>query len=433
MIIGLTDKPKLRRDGKIRCGKKEGNKLVNLDHFLLHDAPGLAASLGEEFPKEIYFTVYTNNTEEIFRPSLRWYNANELLCHSMHNALDNNGISLGAVANYTSLGDIEGVSQIPFPRMNRGRIRACKYHACPQYMQGQCSEHMFLDIMIPQHSMGSVFTFDSTSIKALQNTMSAFEKAAIKYGGSFKGQIFKAFKADDTGSFVNKNNGKTTKTDIKVLQFEVVDFGWYEANFKNKIKEDDWNALLALRSKSSIGLGALALAAPADDDAPALNAPAAALQAPSGTTTQTQPATNFTDSKANEDAVKTRANDPTAAQFFTELAKLMNRANTEEVRIATARNFSTAGAMISYLQNKIKEEKKKQSAAAGEKTQPAQQQDKQQTQQQQTKQPDGQQQGKQQATSPGKQQAQTTQSSPANQQQVPQQQADGATERKPLW
>lgn len=359
MIIGLTDTAIIRRDGKIRSGYKEGNKLINTDHFLLHDAPGLASSIGEEKPTEIFFTVHSDNLDEVLKSSLRWYNKNELVCRSYHEK--------GPVAAYFSMNETEGVSQRPLPGIMNSRERLCRYQECVQYKQGLCSEHMFLDIMVPQHSMGAVFTFDNTSLKGLQNAYSVFHKAKIRYGGKLAGQIFRAYKADDHGSYVNKNTGQKVKTDIKVLQFEVVDFSWFEANYGQKIKPDDWNALLALRSQHAIGLAQLS--APPVDEEMVLKAPGnlAALTAPQEPTDNGDNSVDPAAAAAEREyqAQLAKADDPAAAAVFEEIAKLTGRENNLDVRLATAKNFPNSQKMIEYLQGKIREIKKSQQPAAG--------------------------------------------------------------------
>ena len=68
-IIGLTDKPIFRRDGKIRAGRKNGNNLENLDHFLLHDAPALEPVLGKT-PTEILFTIHSDDPNDFLKAEI---------------------------------------------------------------------------------------------------------------------------------------------------------------------------------------------------------------------------------------------------------------------------------------------------------------------------------------------------------------------------
>ena len=140
-IIGLTDRPLLRRDGKIRAGYKEDgtNKLVNTDHFLLEDAPQLAGILGDT-ATEVYFTVHSDNPTDFMKTDLRWYNSSQLLCRSMHNAPDEKGQTMGSVAAYMGIGaDVAGLQQRQFPGLAKSRVRVCNYKSCPNYVQQQCT------------------------------------------------------------------------------------------------------------------------------------------------------------------------------------------------------------------------------------------------------------------------------------------------------
>lgn len=351
MIIGLTDKPLLRRDGKIRAGKKEGNKLINTDKFLLHDAPELEQSIGVE-PTEIFFTVHSDNPLDFMKSDLRWYNASQLLCMSMHNAPDENGASMGAVAAYGGVGaDVSGLQQKAFPRLQRSRVRVCNYKSCPEYKQEKCTEHMFLDVIVPQCSMGAVFTLDSTSINAILNAHSTFSKASARYGGKISGQIFRMYK--DKGEIqYQKQDGSTGKRDAPMIYFDLVNFEEYEKNFKDKVRPEDWAALMSLRSRTSLVL----------DNAMALPAPEETQQLGTSSTSNQ----NLLGSGQTEDPVKVRANDPILQPLFKELGDLMvpKKDPTEELRIATARNFASVGELATYLKNQIKKAKAGQAKKA---------------------------------------------------------------------
>lgn len=361
MIIGLTDRPVLRRDGKIRAGKKEGNKLVNTDHFLLHDAPGLVEVLGEQ-PTEIYFTVHSDNPQDFMKTDLRWYNASQLLCLSMHNAPGNQGENLGSVAAYFGVGSdgISGLRQDQFPRMQKARVRVCNYKSCPDYVQGKCTEHMFLDVLVPQFSMGAIFTLDNTSINAILNCNSTFAKAWTRYGGKLSGQIFKMYKKPGEISY-QKNDGSTGKRDAPMIYVDMVNFDDYEREFKDKIRPEDWEALMSIRNRQfapamSLGMStAAALPPPEDDDVRQLTG------GPSASAMSAAP---------NEDEeLKKRANDPAIMPLFVEYGQLIGREATEQIRMATMKNLATVQEGVTYLKNKIKEAKKAKPAAKPAETQ----------------------------------------------------------------
>lgn len=357
-IIGLTDKPLLRRDGKIRAGykdEKNNNKLVNTDYFLLHDALDLAKRIGEK-PTEIFFTVHSDRPEEFMKSDLRWYSSSQLLCRSMHNAPDTNGQPMGSVAAYTGVGmDVQGLRQNQFPGVERSRIRSCGYKSCPEYVKGMCSEHMFLDIIVPQYNMGAVFTLDTTSINAIINAHSTFQKAWTRYGGKLSGQIYKMVKKPGTITY-QKQDGKQGKRDAPMIWFELVNFQDYEAAFRNEIMDEDWQALMSIRNRSFISTPVGEVAGYLDgstSSAPALSA-AQPTQGVAGALAGPNTGIVPTD----DDAVKARANDPIIVPFFEEYGKLMGREATEAVRIATMKNIPTVEQGVTYLKNKIAEAKK---------------------------------------------------------------------------
>lgn len=381
-IIGLTDRTILRRDGKIRAGKKEGTKLVNTEHFLLHDAPGLVDVLGEA-PTEIYFTVHSDRPEDFMKTDLRWYNASQLLCLSMHNAPDEQGAPMGSVAAYFGVGggDVSGLKQSQFPRVQKARTRVCNYKSCPDYVTGKCTEHMFLDVLVPQFSMGAVFTLDNTSINAILNCHSTFGKAWTRYGGKLSGQIFRMYKKPGEISY-QKQDGSQGKRDAPMIYLDMVNFEEYEQKFKEKIRPEDWEALTNIRNRQApppaLALGTATsqamLPPPEDEDVRQL-----LTNEPAGEPSQPQV----------DPALLKRANDPTIIPLFNKLGELLGREATEQVRISTMMNIPSVKQGIEYLKGKIKEaEKAKAAKPAAQTQQPpagAQQQGKASGDQQQTK------------------------------------------------
>lgn len=355
-IIGLTDRPILRRDGKIRSGyKEEGtNKLVNTDHFLLHDAPQLQGIFGETVD-EIHFTVHSDNPTDFMKTDLRWYNSSQLLCLSMHNAPGEQGQNLGSVAGYFGMNDVQGLKHQPFPGLAKARMRQCTYKSCPSYVQGQCTEHMFFDMIVPQYSMGALFTLDSTSINAIINAHSTFAKAWTRYGGKLTGQIFKMYKKPGEISY-QKKDGSTGKREAPMIYFDMVNFEEYEAKYKSSIRSEDWDALMNLRLRQ-FAMGAtqsVAIAPPVESLQ--LGGPeesAGALPAP-----VTDP----------DEAIKVLANDPTFVKLANDLATLKgmdiekDAAKIAGIRMATARTRPDLKSLVDYMQKQIKEAKKQQQA-----------------------------------------------------------------------
>jgi hypothetical protein len=356
MIKGLTDSVVFRRDGKIRAGAKDEKTGYpkNFSHFLLHDAPQLIPVLGEH-PTEIFFTVHSDNLAQVFQPDLRWYTKSELVCKSMHDYVDpTTQANMGSVAAFFKVGqEVAGLTQRQFPGIARSRVRQCSYKACPDYISGNCGEHMFLNVIIPQYSMGALFTLDSTSINAVINVMSAFQKAALRYQGKLAGQIFRLFKKQVPINFPNKD-GSTSKRDTDVVHMEVVSFAEYEAKFRDKISPEDWEALQFIRSGTR-------LVAVTGTEQPLLGTqetPQALLEASQEASPTLETPLTKAAAQSDEEAIKERANSPAVAKFFAEIAHLTGKENSEEMRIATAKHFPDVQRLVDYLKGRIKEAKK---------------------------------------------------------------------------
>lgn len=350
MIKGLTDTLVLRRDGKIRAGfKEEGDRgaLKNTPFFLLHDSPQLIPVLGEN-PAEIYFTVYSDDLRAVARDDLRLYSKTELIC-----------LGNGETAAYFANGEVAGVRQKQHPLFNKSRERACMYKQCPEYMNGQCSEHIFLDMVIPQYSMASVFTLDNTSINGLLNILSALQKAQLKYAGKLSGQIFRLFKQDMELNYQDPRSGRRGKAPRPVVHMESVSFQEYEAKFRDKVKPEDWEALMALRGRPSMAQVSLSLEAPQE------------TQQLTHQSVGQLPAPEVSD----EEVIRARANDPLVLPLFEELAALRGKPNTEEARFNTAKMVPSVQTLVEWLKRAIAADKKKQAAKVEEKAPQTQEQE----------------------------------------------------------
>ena len=351
-IIGFDDTLRLRRNGKIRAGYKDekSNKPVNTDFFMLHDAPGVAASIGDK-PTEIFFTVYTDNIDDICYTDLRWYNTSQLMCRSMHGAPDADGVDMGAVAAFKGVGvDVKGLQQRPFPRVDEARVRTCAYKACPEYIKGLCGEHMFLNFMIPQHSMAELFTLDSVSVNAILNAKDVLYKSMLR-NSRISGQIFKMYKAPGEISY-QKKDGSKGKAEAQMVYFSNVDFNEYENRFKSQIKPEDWEALMNIRSPHyALGASRQVAAPPMRDEL--TGSRQAQLESTSVLSTKLI-------DNSDEEQLKLKAMDPVLTPYFDELGRLLGKEPTEKIRMATMREIPTVEAGVLYLKNKIKEQKKKQ-------------------------------------------------------------------------
>jgi hypothetical protein len=336
MIKNLTDKFVIRRSGKIRSGyKDEGDRgrLHNPKHFLLHDAPQLIPVLGEE-PTEIYFTVNSDNIEAVAPADLRWYTKTELMC-----------LGDGETAAYFSNVDVPHLTQEPHS-YGKSRVRRCAYRNCPEYQAGLCTEHIFLNLVVPQFSMASSFTLDSTSFNAVMNVTGALQSAAV-YGGP-QGQIFRLYKKEIDLNYQDSKTGKRGKAPRPVVHVDYVPLEKYESLFRDKIAPHDWAALMALRSRqvrfvteeptevqSALPAAKVSAALPSPEDV----------------------------ALTEEQLIKERANHPMVIKLFTELAHLRNKPLTEEAIFNTAKMVPNTEALIDWLKSAIAADKKRASEA----------------------------------------------------------------------
>jgi len=366
--LTVTDSFIPRRDGKIKSGIKDPatGYPKNLPHFALHDAPQLVPILGDK-PTEIYFTVNSNNIQKFFRDDLRLYSQNQLVCKSMHNHVDpKTGQSMGSVAAFFKVGlEVPGLTANPFPGMSKAFERKCLYRSCPDYIGGKCSEHMFLDVIIPQYSMLSIFTLDNTSINAVMNALSAFYKAFDGYGGRLKGQIFRAYKKKVGINFPDKQ-GNLSKRDTDVVHIENINFADYEKMFRDKIDPVNWATLLQWRAGTFAAPEERQLL-PEATGVPLLESGDPDVEAfvdqPTKEAISPTKPVSVTQTQSTDDAIRARANDPSVAPLFAEIALLLGKENSEENRFTTTKAFPDVGRLVTYLKGRIKELKKAAKAA----------------------------------------------------------------------
>lgn len=380
MIIGKTDKIQPRRSGKIRSGYQEEGaggkkgKLVNTPHFLLHDAPGLLELFGET-TKEIYFTVYADGTPHKYanaiqfpfiKDDLRWYVKNNLNCMSMHYTDDidgrliknSKGEPMPDVAACFVPGDIAGVMQRPFPKIRHARIRKCLGDACPQSITKECKPHTFFDIIVPQYSMGDIFTIDTTSIHAMLNINSVFALAYGRYMGKISGQIFKLYK-DSVPTKYYGSNGSPVKGEADAIHVCMVPFEEYEKKFRNEIKEDDWKALMGLRNRPAVAAFE-ALSVMEDEALPAPESSGAAqLESTSMQAIDESEVPEWQKKHTPEQRVaySTIAEDPVATKYFEEVSTLTGLENNLENRYKTAAASTSLPQLIDRLKARIAKEK----------------------------------------------------------------------------
>ena len=339
MIKGLTDNMRLRRDGKVRSGSKNAQGYpTNSPTFLLHDAPGLSTVLGDK-PTEIFFTVGSDNIESAAQNDLRYYTKSELVC-----------MGNGETAAFFALGDRQGVSNEQVPGM-RARKRQCNYKGCSDYIAGNCSEHVMLDMVIPHYSMSSIFTLESTSIIAVMNIVSCLTKTYRGRMGKIAGEIFCIYKDKQDVKFIDTKSGKNASRETDIVNMRHVPFDIFEKEHRSKISDENWEVLMFWRGLPSGRIDRLML----PEAQQPLQISGEALPQIEAPKVQGK---SLPDPAVQEAALKERANHADAAQWFEKIAKLVNKPNTEAVRMATAKNFSDVAQMVDYLKKKIKEMEK---------------------------------------------------------------------------
>jgi hypothetical protein len=239
------------------------------------------------------------------------------------------------------LGDVPGVTQSKHPVMPKARTRQCQYQSCQQYVEGRCGEHFFLDMIVPQYSMGSVFTLDNTSKIAILNVNSAIHKGILASGGKLAGQIFRLYKKEIPVGYTDHEKGKRYNSEKAVVHMDYVPFEVYERNFKDKVSPDNWAALMGLRGREAKLVQ---------------NIQPEALEAP----VERQALPSPQEQRNEEAELLERANHPSIVALLDKLSGLMGVPNSEENRIKTARAFPDVNTMADYLKKKIASVKPKE-------------------------------------------------------------------------
>jgi hypothetical protein len=221
---------------------------------------------------------------------------------------------------------------------------------------------MFLNFVIPQYSMSSVFTLDTVSINAVLNAVGTFQKAIRgNRGGKLSGEIFRLYKKDAEIKYTDIKAGKQYKRMAPVVHVDAVEFSQYEAKFRSQIPSDAWETLMSWRESY------FSFSAPQHNVLAASPQPAVPLIEGDDEDAAPPPALTgsvVSNAAADEEAQRARAEDPAVAPLFAELAELLGRENTPHARFATAGGVSSVQQLADYLQKKIAAEKKKKAPAA---------------------------------------------------------------------
>lgn len=154
MIYGFDDRFRIQRQGKIRIGQKiqqetRGGKLIErpvaLDYFV--GPPEVHQVYGEK-PRKLDILIPSEDIDEVFDTSLRWYGKSGLKC----------------------IGNGRGASRYN-EESQEWLEMACPYHECPFYQQGHCTEVGSFRFILPKvpGAALSVYQIDTGSYNSTLN------------------------------------------------------------------------------------------------------------------------------------------------------------------------------------------------------------------------------------------------------------------------
>lgn len=411
MIIGITDTIRPSIAGTVRCGSKDETRGFpkNSPYFLLHDAEELIPALGEK-PTEIYFTVLFNDMDSFLTQDLRYYTKNDLVCRSRHETGSAVASYYGSSSNKFD-SNVAGLTTATFPNVLNALVRNCAVRSCPDFIAKRCKVNTNLSFVVPHHSMTRIFNLPNTSNSALYSIASAFEERKrkayalmaskqylaqagqqeeadkIKITTLFAGEIFRLVKVKEDTKYFDQNGAKKTAKDQDVVYCEHVPFAKYLELFADKISSDDMSILMALqtginmhnsRSLQFNQQGGLMIEAPSSEEQVLLGgAPQALLPEVSGVQSEPQGVGEISTQAPAAVAAKAVSLEDIAeserlAPLFSEISALLGLENTAGNRVATVRIHKSLEKTEKYLNDKIKELKKKQAAAPKAETKPQQ-------------------------------------------------------------
>lgn len=157
MIYGFDDRLRIQRQGKIRIGQKivaetQKGKIVErpvaLDYFV--GPPEVHRVYGEK-PRKLDILIPSENMDEVFHTSLRWYGRSGLKC-----------VGNGRHASRYDDATMEWVETV------------CPYHECPFYKAGHCTEVGSFQFILPKvpGAALSVYQIDTGSYNSTLNIKS---------------------------------------------------------------------------------------------------------------------------------------------------------------------------------------------------------------------------------------------------------------------
>lgn len=218
-INSIAAKPRLPILGKIRLGiRKESSKgslyPVEVEHFVLSDAPEVAAVYGDD-PKELDCFFPSDDIDAVLPTWFKAYGAGKK---------DSQGNLIGGKINCMGDGPREeliddvivkspGTAQHFAARDPVTKIvppRPCMGQECPDYIAKKCKQTMKVVVIIPTVSLYGAFQIDTTSWHAIHSFHDQVRHVQNMHGGSFKFFPFKIFR-EETVTTHDEDGKQVTK------------------------------------------------------------------------------------------------------------------------------------------------------------------------------------------------------------------------------
>lgn len=218
-IHSIVAKPRLPILGKIRLGiRKESAKgslyPVEVEHFVLTDAPGVAEVYGED-PKELDVFFPADDIDAVLPTWYKAYGAGKK---------DSQGNLIGGKINCMGEGpivqEIDGeIVESPGnaqhfaardPVTKVVPMRPCMGQKCPDYIAKKCKQTMKVVVILPTVSLYGAFQIDTTSWHSIRSFHDLINHIKNLNGGSIKYVPLKIVR-EETVTTYEENGQQVTK------------------------------------------------------------------------------------------------------------------------------------------------------------------------------------------------------------------------------
>jgi len=201
--------------GKIRLGVRKEAKSgaqypVTVEHFVLHDAPGVSAIYGDD-PKELDIIFVSDDFDVSIPTWLKWYSAG---------IRKSDGSVVGGKLNCYGNGALDGVPGVAHhyakkdPKTKVVPTRPCLQEKCPDWRDAkgnqQCKPTMKVVCLLPRVSWYGAYVIDTTSIISMESFHAQLRHVRALNNGVIKFTPFKIVREETAVTFQDPTGAQQT-------------------------------------------------------------------------------------------------------------------------------------------------------------------------------------------------------------------------------